>query len=304
MSDFDTALERLVSDPAFRDALAADPARALAGYHLEPDELDLLTAQIDTGTGGQRHVEERTSKASLFGLLSPMGGGGSGTVDALHGGSGSGTEGFGSPGGPASPAYVPADDGGLGGGPREGFGSAGQEGFGPASGGGAGTDGSLGSTFGGVVSGDAGVTPGRSPDYVPEGSQSQGTIYGSAAAGTSDQFSSTQPPADYHTRVDADGDGRWDRFTAIDRGDRGVDLVVDRDGDGRPEFIGHDYNRDGLIDAADTDDDHDGRLDSRWVDDNGDGWLDHRTALPADPPPATPAADLPPPDQAGRGFER
>ena len=75
MSDFDAALERLISDPAFRDALAADPARALAGYQLSPDELDILTSQVDTGTGGgQRQVEQRTSKASLFGLLAPMGG--------------------------------------------------------------------------------------------------------------------------------------------------------------------------------------------------------------------------------------
>jgi hypothetical protein len=302
MSDFDAALERLVSDPAFRDALAADPARALAGYHLEPDELDLLNAQIDMGTGGQRHVEQRTSKASLFGLLSPMGGGGTAdTVDALHGG-GSGTEGFGSSGGAASPAYAPVDDAGFGsggGGAQEGFGSAGQEGFGPAAGGGSGSDGSLGSTFGGVVGGDE--VPGRSPDYIPEPAPSQGTMYGSAAASGTDHFTSSQPPADYHTRVDADGDGRWDQYTATDRGDQGVDLGVDRDGDGRAEFVGHDYNRDGIIDAADTDEDHDGRLDTRWVDDNGDGWLDRRTAMPADAPPAEAP---PPPDQAGRGFER
>ena len=30
MTDFDAALERLISDPAFRDQLAHDPARALA----------------------------------------------------------------------------------------------------------------------------------------------------------------------------------------------------------------------------------------------------------------------------------
>jgi hypothetical protein len=281
MSDFDTALERLVTDPAFRDALAADPARALAGYQLSADERDLLSAQVDTGTGGQRHVEQRTSKASLFGLLTPMSGGGFGsdTLDPTHGTGGSP---------PASPAYVPSDSGfgSGGGGPQEGFGPAGggqpQEGFGAAAGqegvgsAGSGGDGSLGSAFGGAVSGDTG--PAQSPEYIPPGAeptQSQGTIYSSAAA-RGDQFTSHQPPADYHTRVDADGDGRWDQYTAVDRGDQGVDLGVDRDGDGRAEFVGHDYNRDGLIDAADTDEDGDGQLDTRWVDDNGDGWLDRR----------------------------
>src|SRR6266545_4717700 len=74
MSDFDAVLERLVADPGFRAALAADPARALAGYRLSADEVELLHAQLDTGTGGNRHVEQRTSKASLFGLLSPLAG--------------------------------------------------------------------------------------------------------------------------------------------------------------------------------------------------------------------------------------
>ena len=87
MSDFDVALERLVSEPAFREALAADPQRALAGYRLSPDELEVLTSQVDTGSGGQRHVEQRTSKASLFGLLSPV----SGMGGFLHDGSGAGS---------------------------------------------------------------------------------------------------------------------------------------------------------------------------------------------------------------------
>src|SRR6266508_4312693 len=75
MSDFDTVLERLLADPGFRSALAADPARALAGYQLSADEVELLHAQLDTGGGGNRQVEQRTSKASLFGLLTPLAGG-------------------------------------------------------------------------------------------------------------------------------------------------------------------------------------------------------------------------------------
>src|SRR5688572_10977656 len=75
MTDFDAALERLISDPTFRDELANDPAKALAGYRLSPDELDLLRSQVDAGAGDSQHqVETRTSKASLFGLLSPIGG--------------------------------------------------------------------------------------------------------------------------------------------------------------------------------------------------------------------------------------
>ena len=48
MTDFDAALERLLTDDGFKAALAADPARALAGYRLTPDEVELLSAQVST----------------------------------------------------------------------------------------------------------------------------------------------------------------------------------------------------------------------------------------------------------------
>ncbi|MGI5247464.1 hypothetical protein [Dactylosporangium sp. CA-139066] len=87
-----------------------------------------------------------------------------------------------------------------------------------------------------------------------------------------------QAPTDgYHTRVDWDGDGRWDQHTYVNRADGGVDIVVDTDGDGRAEFIGHDTNRDGLIDSSEIDTNHDGVMDARYEDTNGDGWLDRRT---------------------------
>jgi hypothetical protein len=83
---------------------------------------------------------------------------------------------------------------------------------------------------------------------------------------------------DYHTRVDADGDGRWDQFRAVERTDGGVDILVDRDGDGRVDFVGHDYDRDGLVDDADYDTDFDGVMDTRMSDVDGDGWMDTRAA--------------------------
>src|SRR5215475_15797872 len=72
MSDFDKVLERLVSDPAFQAAMAADPDRALAGYTLDDSERDLLKAQMVAGTGADRTVEIRTSKSGLAGMLGPV----------------------------------------------------------------------------------------------------------------------------------------------------------------------------------------------------------------------------------------
>jgi len=40
MSDFDGPLERLLLDPEFKAALAANPDRILAGYHLDPEQRD------------------------------------------------------------------------------------------------------------------------------------------------------------------------------------------------------------------------------------------------------------------------
>ncbi len=75
------------------------------------------------------------------------------------------------------------------------------------------------------------------------------------------------PALDYETRVDADGDGTWDEHRAVERGDGGVDILVDR-------------NRDGLIDSADVDLDHDAVFEAHFVDDTGDGWLDRRVDRP------------------------
>src|SRR5262245_12828456 len=85
MSDYDTVLERLVTDPTFVRALSADPDRALVGYALTDDERRILTAGISTDDGRTSTVEQRTTKAGLVGvaglvaeLASAMGGSGSG----------------------------------------------------------------------------------------------------------------------------------------------------------------------------------------------------------------------------------
>jgi hypothetical protein len=72
MSDFDTVLERLVTDPAFAAALAANPDGALAGYRLSPDEVDLLHSQVGGDAGVERGVEVRANQSSVFGMLSPL----------------------------------------------------------------------------------------------------------------------------------------------------------------------------------------------------------------------------------------
>lgn len=316
MTDFDAALERLVSDPTFRDELATDPAGALAGYRLSPDELELLRSQVDTGAGDSQHqVETRTSKASLFGLLSPMGGlGGFGDATtptpADTGGQGGGQGGgsflteypadrpgdssrsgasfgaddsrsgasFGADDGRSGASFGSADPG-QGGGESDrsgasfgGEGSESQASFGDES------DGSEYRPRHGAGEG-LGAAVSQAGDFMGDGGVEEaprGTVYSSAAA------------QEYTTRVDANGDGRWDEFTATNREDGGVDLSVDRDGDGHAEFVGHDLDRDGLIDEATTDEDGDGALDTRWVDNDGDGWLDTRQEPPAyeAPPPA------------------
>jgi hypothetical protein len=72
MSDFDEVLERLVTDPAFRAALQADPEAALRDYRLDPQERALLASQLDADAGADRAVEERISKSGVFGLVGPV----------------------------------------------------------------------------------------------------------------------------------------------------------------------------------------------------------------------------------------
>src|SRR5207302_180299 len=67
-----------------------------------------------------------------------------------------------------------------------------------------------------------------------------------------------QPATDYHARIDADGDGPWDRSTAV------------------RHPAGHDADGDGVLEGADYDENFDGHLETHMVDTNGDGWMDKR----------------------------
>jgi len=281
MSDFDAVLERLVADPGFRAALAADPARALAGYRLSADEVELLHAQLDTGTGGNRHVEQRTSKASLFGLLSPLAGGaglGTPTDGGTGGGSGFGgdSQGFdaGAIGQRISERAGDSGQSGFGGASQVGFGDGAQFGLGEAgvSGVGAAAQAGMGDVAGniGAPMGRVGADGGLLGRNLPEPGDAAG---GFAAA-------PPPPPPGYHPHIDVNGDGHWDKYTVVGRTDGGVDIVADMNHDGRADFIGHDYDRDGLVDQADYDKDRDGTFETHMTDVNGDGWLDTKVVDP------------------------
>jgi hypothetical protein len=62
-------LERLVTDPSFRQRLGPDPSAALAGYELLDEDRALLASHVTdvSGTGGK--VEARASLACMAGLI-------------------------------------------------------------------------------------------------------------------------------------------------------------------------------------------------------------------------------------------
>jgi hypothetical protein len=286
MSDFDTVLERLLTDPTFKAALAANPAAALAGYRLTPDEVDLLRSQVSTDRGAERTVETRTSKASMAGLLGSFeglaaAGPGSGSAEhfsAVGRGLGAGQHGgpsqhFGAIGqptpghqtsglGPVASASDPYSDGVPlhggepfpGGGPFHGTDPYGTDPYG------AGVD-----PYGGT--GEAGGGAG-----YPSGPLDPAM---SGVVGSGDH-----PATGYHPHIDADGDGHWDHYTAVRHADGSVDVYEDRNGDGLADFVGHDRNGDGILESADYDEDRDGVLDTHMVDTNGDGWMDTRGPEP------------------------
>jgi hypothetical protein len=266
MNDFDTVLERLLVDPAFKAVLAADPAAALAGYRLSAEELELLGAQVSTEDGADRTVEMRSSKSSMFGLLSP--------IEGLVAGSGGG-------GYPAGEAFSPAGHH---------TGSAFQQlgdRLGPAlNAPGAAEAAPTGTGLpGGAAEGLP--LPGAAESVPLAGAGESPLTMGGAqgALPTGEVFGGGDHiPVGYHPHVDADGDGRWDQYVAVQHSDGSVDIYVDRNKDGLVDFVGHDRNADGIIDSADYDENFDGVADTHMTDVNGDGWMDTRTPIP---PPST-----------------
>lgn len=276
MSDFDTVLERLVTDPAFTQALAADPSAALAGYDLSPDEVELLRSQVSAGDpSGDRTVEIRTSKAGMMGLLSPLSGLGMGDPSVVARGVAhvsTGVESLGEthsgwvgPGDAHSGWVGPGDSGIAGiGGPVD-TGLSDLDGhYGPTAGGSSG--GGLAEAVGGAAEAAAGGAGGH---YGPA---SGGMPAMDSVVGDGDQIASG-----YHPHIDADGDGKWDQYTAVRHADGSVDIYVDRNHDGIADFIGHDRNGDGVVESADYDENFDGVADTHMADVNGDGWMDTRT---------------------------
>jgi hypothetical protein len=227
MSDFDAALERLLTDPGFARALAADPGSALAGYRLSSEELAVLTTQLAEEAGGAHRVEPRTNQSSLAGLLIPLTSTGGGLLGSD----------------PATPT-----ERGLGAAPQRDLGPAPEAGLGTAP--------------------EAGL--GKAPEPPP------GTVETSLAGAARGRGIGPAPalPDGYQTRVDVDGDGAWDRHTLRATPTGEVEIRVDQDRDGRPDFVGHDQDADGLVDWSEYDRDRDGRFETRMYDDDGDGWMD------------------------------
>jgi hypothetical protein len=264
MSDFDDVLERLLNEPAFAAALAEDPDLALAGYRLDAGEAALLRSQVVGDTAADvAKVETRTSKSSTFGLLAPFAALG-GVVDEFG-------QHLAEPGGGAGAAGVreafgnaPSAHQGIGNAPvHQGFGDAPvRQGFGDAP------------VRQGL--GDAPVRQGLgvAPQQGFGGAPHQGLGEPSRGHAEAEQLA---PPPGYANRVDADGDGHWDRATYRGGRDGGAEILVDLDHDGRADFIGHDVDLDNKVDYADYDTDSDGVFDKRMYDDDNDGWLD-RTA--------------------------
>jgi hypothetical protein len=102
---------------------------------------------------------------------------------------------------------------------------------------------------------------------------------GEIALETASQVDASAAPAGYHNQVDADGDGHLDHATYRGDGHGGAEILVDLNGDGRVDFIGHDTDLDNRVDYADYDKDHDGVFEKRMYDTNHDGILDHATWL-------------------------
>jgi hypothetical protein len=252
MSDFDAVLERLLSEPSFAAALAADPDAALSGYQLDAGEVDLLRSQVSADSGGGlATVETRTNKSSTFGLFSAV-------ADVGH--ALSADEPWSGAGAQAGAAVQRGAEAIGTHGAGQGFGDA------PGAGGSGGADQQwrppAHSGFGSAPDASSGFGAARTTGF-----EDAGRAFGEAER-------HIMPPEGYHPHIDADGDGHWDKATYIGTKSGGVEIFVDANQDGHVDFVGHDTNSDGLVDYADYDKDDNGTFEKRMFDDNGDGWLD------------------------------
>ncbi|MDT5030897.1 MAG: hypothetical protein QOC94_1068 [Actinoplanes sp.] len=268
MSDFDAVLERLLNEPSFASALAADPDTTLSGYQLDTSEIELLRSQVSGDSeGGLAAVETRTNKSSTFGLFSSFAEVGhtlsaAPTADAALG---PWSE-FGSAAGVA--AQHTADVLGQHG-AAQGLGDAPQWGSG---GGDVASQWAPGARSGLGPAGDTdldGLPPTTRSGF---GKAPHSGLGGDGLAQAEPEH--LAPPKGYHPRIDADGDGHWDKAAYYGTKGHGVEIEVDLNHDGRADFVGHDTDSDGLVDSADYDKNHDGRFEKTQYDDNGDGWLD------------------------------
>jgi hypothetical protein len=283
MSDFDAVLERLLTDPSFATQLAADPDGALSGYKLAAGEGELLRQQVAVdSTADLAAVESRMTKSSTFGLLSPFAG--TGALADMLGHKLSG-------GNPAAPPAAPlgpwSEFGSAAGiaaqhaadvagepGATQGLGSA-PEGWGEG-GGTMGARSGLGDAPDADLDGLPAVTRlGDAPRSALGDASGQGDAGGQGSA----EARQIAPPKGYHNRVDADGDGDWDKATYRGHEGGGAEILVDLDGDGSTDFIGYDTDVDNRVDYADFDKDRDGVFDKRMYDDDGDGWMDRTKFL-------------------------
>ena len=264
MSDFDAVLERLLNEPSFAVDLAADPDAALSRYQLDAGETELLRSQVSGDTGGAlAAVENRTNKSSTFGMFSTLSDLG-GPVPA------------GPPAAPLGPwsefgtaAGIAAQHAGETAGSHAGFGSA------PDAWGGAGGEATENWEPPAVTGFGSAQESGTDLDGLGDAPR---TGLGAPGHSTAEP-EHLAPPKGYHPRIDADGDGHWDKATYYGTKDGGAEIRIDLNGDGQADFVGHDAAADGRVDYADYDKNHDGVYEKRMYDDNGDGWLD-RTVWP------------------------
>ncbi len=70
MPNLQDALERLESDQSFKDWLVRDPQGALQGYDLTPEDVSVIAMELSDDFEVLGFVEQRTSKAGLFALIS------------------------------------------------------------------------------------------------------------------------------------------------------------------------------------------------------------------------------------------